>query len=148
MSNLESVSQQTLVSLIRNLYPDLVINLSLNGISLTGLSQQQKAQLIREQKLQGMTAGIMDLVIDLPDAQVLNLELKRPKGGSQSPDQLVIQAKLQALGHNYFLIRDIYDVFKLIAERTTTEFRKWQYGTFTNSPAFKLFPQVEHLYQL
>lgn len=148
MSNLESVSQQTLVSLIRNLYPDLVINLSLNGISLNGLSPQQKAQLIREQKLQGFTNGIMDLVIYLPDAQVLNFELKRPKGGSQSPDQLVIQAKLQALGHNYFLIRDIYDVFKLIAERTTTEFRRWQYGIFTNSPAFKLFPQVEHLYQL
>lgn len=148
MSNLESVSQKTLVSMIRNLYPDLVINLSLNGIPLDNLSQQQKAQLIREQKLQGFTNGIMDLVIYLPDAQVLNLELKRPKGNSQSLDQLAIQAKLEALGHNYFLIRDIYDVFKLIAERTTIEFRKSQYDLFTNSPAFKLFPQVEHLYQL
>jgi hypothetical protein len=130
------------------MYPDLVINLSLNGISLVGLSLQQKAQLIREQKLQGFTNGIMDLVIYLPDAQVLNLELKRPKGGSQSPDQLVIQAKLEALGHNYFLIRDIYDVFKLIAERTTITFRQSQLEQFANSPAFKLFPQVEHLYQL
>ncbi len=147
-SNLESVSQQTLVSMIRNLYPDLVINLSLNGIPLDNLSQQQKAQLIREQKLQGMTAGIMDLVIYLPDAQVLNIELKRPKGNSQSPDQLAIQAKLEALGHNYFLIRDIYEVFKLIAERTTPEFRKSQYGILTSSPNFHLFPQVEHLYQL
>ncbi len=148
MSNLESVSQATLVSMLRSMYPDLVINLSLNGISLNGLSPQQKAQLIREQKLQGFTNGIMDLVIYLPEAQVLNLELKRPKGGSQSPDQLAIQTKLQALGHNYFLIRDIYDVFKLIAERTTTEFRKSQYTQLINSPAFKLFPQVEHLYQL
>ena len=148
MSNLESVSQQTLVALIRNLYPDLVINLSLNGISLNGLSPQQKAQLIQTQRLQGFTNGIMDLVIYLPEAQVLNLELKRPKGGSQSPDQLAIQSKLEALGHNYFLIRDIYDVFKLIAERTTPEFRKSQLEQFANSPAFKLFPQVEHLYQL
>lgn len=148
MSNLESVSQATLVSMIRSMYPDLVINLSLNGISLTGLSQQQKAQLIREQKLQGFTNGIMDLVIYLPNSQVLNLELKRPRGGSQSSDQLVIQAKLEALGHNYFLIRDIYDVFKLIAERTTIAFRQSQLEQFANSPAFKLFPQVEHLYQL
>lgn len=148
MSNLESVSQQTLVSMIRSMYPDLVINLSLNGISLNGLSPQQKAQLIREQKLQGFTNGLPDLLIYLPNSQVLNLELKRPKGGSQSSDQLIIQAKLEALGHTYFLIRDIYDVFKLIAERTTIEFRKWQYGIFTNSPAFKLFPQVEPLYQL
>ena len=148
MSNLEATSQATLVAMIRSMYPDLIINLSLNGISLNGLSSQQKAQLIREQKLQGFTNGIMDLVIYLPDAQVLNLELKRPKGGSQSPDQSVIQAKLEALGHNYFLIRDIYDVFKLIAERTTTEFRQSQYTQLINSPAFKLFPQVEHLYQL
>ena len=148
MSNLESVSQATLVSMLRSMYPDLVINLSLNGISLNGLSPQQKAQLIREQKLQGFTNGLPDLLIYLPNAQVLNLELKRPKGGSQSPDQLIIQSKLEALGHNYFLIRDIYDVFKLIAERTTTEFRKSQYTQLINSPAFKLFPQVEHLYQL
>ena len=147
MSNLESVSQQTLVAMLRAMYPDLVINLSLNGISLVGLSLQQKAQLIREQKLQGFTNGIMDLVLYLPNAQVLNLELKRPRGGSQSSDQLVIQAKLEALGHNYFLIRDIYDVFKLIAERTTTEFRQSQYTQLINSSAFKLFPQVERLYQ-
>lgn len=148
MSNLESVSQQTLVSMLRSMYPDLVINLSLNGISLNGLSPQQKAQLIREQKLQGFTNGLPDLLIYLPEGKVLNLELKRPKGNSQSPDQLAIQAKLEALGHNYFLIRDIYDVFKLIAHNTTLEFRKWQYGILTNSPNFHLFPQVEHLYQL
>ena len=145
MSNLEAISQKTLVSLLRALYPDLVINLSLNGISLDGLTPKQKSQLIREQKLQGMEPGIMDLVIYLPDSQVLNLELKRPKGGSQSPDQLVIQHKLEALGHNYFLIRDIYDVFKLIAERTSVEFRKWQYGTFSNSKQQVPVP-VEQLY--
>ena len=145
MSNLESVSQKTLVSLIRSLYPDLVINLSLNGISLDGLSPKQKSQLIREQKLQGFTNGIMDLVIYLPDAQVLNLELKRPKGGSQSPDQLVIQHKLEALGHNYFLIRDIYEVFKLIAERTSIKFRKSQHTQFVNSKQQAPVP-VEQLY--
>lgn len=147
MSNLESISQQTLVSLIRNLYPDLLISLSMSGVSLNG-SVKQNAQTMKSLVAQGFVRGLPDLVIYLPDAQVLNLELKRPKGGSQSPDQLAIQAKLQALGHNYFLIRDIYDVFKLIAERTTTEFRQSQYTQLINSSAFKLFPQVEHLYQL
>ncbi len=143
----EETLQKTLVSMLRALYPDLLISLSMSGVSLNG-SVKQNAQTMKSLMTQGFVRGLPDLVIYLPEAQVLNLELKRPKGNSQSPDQLVIQAKLEALGHNYFLIRDIYDVFKLIAERTTTEFRKWQYGTFTNSPAFKLFPQVEHLYQL
>ena len=133
MSNLESVSQATLVAMIRALYPSLVINLSLNGISLDGLSPKQKAKLVREQKQQGLEPGIPDLQLLLPDAQVLNLELKRPIGGVQSPAQKDVQAKLEALGHNYFLIRDIYEVFKLISERTTVEFRKSQYLLYSNS---------------
>lgn len=143
----EETLQKTLISMLKALYPDLLISLSMSGVSLNG-SIKQNAQTMKSLVAQGFVRGLPDLVIYLPDAQVLNLELKRPRGNSQSPDQLAIQYKLEALGHNYFLIRDIYEVFKLIAERTTPEFRKWQYSTFTNSPAFKLFPQVEHLYQL
>lgn len=147
MPELESVLQATTISMLRAMYPDLVINLSLNGISLKGLNSQQRAQLIRECKSQGMEPGIPDLLIYLPNAQILNLEFKRT-GGKQSPDQVAIQAKLTKLNHNYYLVRSYEQVFQLIAERTTIEFRKWQYGMFSNSPAFKLFPQVEHLYNL
>ena len=148
MSNLESVSQATLVAMIRALYPSLVINLSLNGISLDGLSPKQKAKLVREQKQQGLEPGIPDLQLLLPNAQVLNLELKRPIGGVQSPAQKDIQAKLKALGHNYFLIRDIYEVFKLISERTTVEFRKSQYLLYSNSDTNTIIPpeQIESIY--
>ena len=148
LANLESVLQATTVSMLRSLYPDLVINLSLNGISLDGLTPQQKAQLIREAKSQGMETGIPDLLIYLPNAQILNLEFKRPKGGVQSPDQIAIQTKLSRLGHNYHLVRDYPSVFKLIAEHTSAEFRKSQLDIYITSSAFKVLPNATHLYFL
>lgn len=126
--NSESLLQQTTVAMIRTLYPDLVLNLSLNGISLNGLTPTQKSQVIRQAKLEGMENGIQDLSIYLPEAQILNLEFKRPKGGSQSPDQVAIQAKLTALGHNYYLVRTPVEVFKCISDHTPSEFREHQFN--------------------
>lgn len=121
--NSESILQQTCVSMIRTLYPDLVLNLSLNGISLNGLSSMQKAQVIAQAKREGMETGIQDLSVYLPDGVVLNLEFKRPKGGVQSTDQQLIESKLKALGHNYYLVRSVEEVFELIANNTLPDFR-------------------------
>lgn len=129
MTNSESLLQQTTVAMLRVLYPSLVLNLSLNGISLNGLSPTQRAQLIRQAKLEGMETGIQDLTIYLPNAVVLNLEFKRPKGGIQSEDQKLIESKLQALGHTYELVRSIPQVFDLIAIYTNSEFRREQFNT-------------------
>lgn len=125
--NSESILQQTCVSMLRTLYPDLVLNLSLNGISLNGLSATQKAQVIAQAKREGMEVGIMDLSVYLPEAQILNLEFKRPKGGVQSTDQQLIESKLKALGHNYYLVRSVEEVFKLIANNTLPDFRYTQF---------------------
>ena len=131
MSSSESTLQQTAVKMIRTFYPSLVLNLSLNGISLDGLSATQRAQLIRQAKLEGMETGIQDLTIYLPDSQVLNLEFKRPNGGTQSPDQKRIESKLISLGHNYELVRSAKEVFALIAEYTDPGFRRRQSTTLT-----------------
>ena len=73
MNQSESLIQSTTVSMLNLLYPDFVLNLSLNGISLAGLNPQQKAQLIRQAKLEGMEPGVQDLSIYLPESVVLNL---------------------------------------------------------------------------
>lgn len=122
----EATLQATLIQMLRTLYPNLVINLSLNGISLNGLSPAQKAILIRDAKQQGMEPGVPDLLIYLPDGKVLNLELKVAKG-KQSTEQVAIQAKLNALGHNYYIIKDVYEPFNLIAEHTSLEYRKFAF---------------------
>lgn len=125
----EAILQQTFVHMFRTLYPDLVLNLSLNGISLNGLSALNKAQLISQAKREGMETGMPDLSIYLPKGVILNLEFKRPKGGVQSEDQKLIEAKLKALGHNYHLVRSIEEVFELISLNTLADFR---YAQFDN----------------
>ena len=127
MSNSESILQMTAVSILRTLYPSLLPNLSLNGISLAGLSPKQKSQLIMQAKKEGLTTGIPDLLIYLPEAKVLNLEFKRPVGGVQSPDQVAVQQQLTNLGHNYYLIRSIDEVFTAIAEHTNPAFRALEF---------------------
>ena len=119
----EAILQQTFVHMFRTLYPDLILNLSLNGISLNGLSTLNKAQVISQAKREGMETGIQDLTIYLPEGKVLNLEFKRPNGGVQSEDQKKVEAKLLALGHNYHLVRTPYKVFDLIAQYTEPSYR-------------------------
>ena len=124
MSNSESILQMTVVSMLRTLYPSFLLNLSLNGISLAGLLPKQKSQLIMQAKREGLTTGTPDLLVYLPDGKVLNLEFKRPDGkGVQSDDQLVVQQQLTILGHNYYLINSIDQVFAAIAEHTSEAFR-------------------------
>ena len=124
MTSSESVLQMTAVAMLRTLYPSLLLNLSLNGISLKGLSSKQKSQLIMQAKREGLTTGIPDLLIYLPEGKVLNLEFKRPDGkGVQSSDQVEVQQQLTNLGHNYYLVSSIDQVFTAIAEHTDSAFR-------------------------
>ena len=118
----ESLIQSTTVSMLNLLYPEFVLNLSLNGIDLSALNPQQRAQLIRQAKLEGMEPGVQDLSIYLPESIVLNLEFKT-NIGKQSTDQEDIQDKLTKLGHNYHLVRTPYEVFDLIAQYTELTYR-------------------------
>ena len=132
MTSSESILQMTAVSMLRTIYPSLLLNLSLNGISLAGLSPKQKSQLIMQAKKEGMQVGIPDLLIYLPEAKVLNLEFKRPDGkGIQSSYQVEVQQQLTNLGHNYYLIRSVYEVFTAIAEHTSETFRKSEYTSLS-----------------
>ena len=120
----EAILQMTVVSMLRVIYPSLLLNLSLNGISLAGLSPKQKSQLIMQAKKEGMQVGIPDLLIYLPEGRVLNLEFKRPDGkGVQSDDQVAVQQQLTSLGHNYYLVSSVDHVFAAIAKHASPEFR-------------------------
>ena len=122
----EAIIQQTAVQMVRILYPDVLLSLSLSGIKLNG-SYIENAKTIKALVPQGFERGLPDLTIYLPEGKVLNLEFKRPNGGVQSEDQKKVEAKLLALGHNYHLVRSIEQVFDLISLNTTLEFRTSQY---------------------
>ena len=112
----EAILQQTLVSILKTLYPDYVINLSLSGISLNG-SAKDNAQTMYSIDQQGYSRGMPDLLLYLPNGKVLNMELKTDKG-KQSADQVDVQNRLTKLGHNYYIIRTVYEAFNAIAEHT------------------------------
>ena len=112
----EAILQQTLVSMLKQLYPDYVINLSLSGISLNG-SAKENAQTMYSMIQQGFERGMPDLLLYLPNGKVLNMELKTDKG-KQSADQVDVQNRLTKLGHNYYIIRTVYEAFNAIAEHT------------------------------
>lgn len=117
----EAIIQQTTVEMIRKLYPELLINLSLSGIKLNG-TYIENAKTMKALVPQGFERGLPDLSIYLPESIVLNLEFKT-NTGKQSPDQEDIQDKLTKLGHNYHLVRTPYEVFDLIAQYTELTYR-------------------------
>ena len=122
----EAILQQTLVSILKTLYPDYVINLSLSGISLNG-SAKENAQTMYSLQAQGFSRGMPDLLLYLPNGKVLNMELKTDKG-KQSADQVDVQNRLTKLGHNYYIIRTVYEAFNAIAEHTEIYDRQLQFN--------------------
>ena len=122
----ESTLQITLISMLRTLYSDYVINLSLNGISIPS-DIKTKTLIINQMKKEGMEKGMPDLLLYLPNGKVLNMELKTDKG-KQSPDQVDVQNRLTKLGHNYYIIRTVYEAFNAIAEHTEPSDRQLQFN--------------------
>ena len=122
----ESTLQITLISMLRTLYSDYVINLSLNGISIP-TDIKTKTLIINQMKKEGMEKGIPDLLLYLPNGKVLNMELKTDKG-KQSADQVDVQNRLTKLGHNYYIIRTVYEAFNAIAEHTELSDRQLQFN--------------------
>ena len=122
----ESTLQITLISMLRTLYSDYVINLSLNGISIP-TDIKTKTLIINQMKKEGMEKGMPDLLLYLPNGKVLNMELKTDKG-KQSADQVDVQNRLTKLGHNYYIIRTVYEAFNAIAEHTELSDRQLQFN--------------------
>lgn len=55
-------------------------------------------------KLQGVTAGVSDLVVLLPKGQAVFVELKSPDGsGRQSPAQRDFEDIVRSMGYDYYI---------------------------------------------
>jgi len=123
----EAQLQQIIVMFIKTYYPQLVINLSLSGINLSGLSSKQIGVLFKDLVKQGFRKGIPDLLIYLPEGKVLNLELKKPSGGVQSEHQKEIESELKQLGHTYELVTSKEQVKQLLIEHMLEKDRLLSY---------------------
>lgn len=55
-------------------------------------------------KMQGVMAGVSDLILLLPERKVYFIELKNPNGkGRQSPHQRDFEQEVRAMGHEYLI---------------------------------------------
>lgn len=64
-------------------------------------------------------AGVPDRIILLPGGGIIFVELKRPKGGRQSPMQKWWKRRLIDLGHEHWVVHnydDLKDIERYIAE--------------------------------
>lgn len=63
--------------------------------------------------------GVPDRIILLPGGGILFAEIKRPKGGRESPMQKWWKRRLTDLGHEHWIVRnynDLQDIERYIAE--------------------------------
>jgi hypothetical protein len=56
----------------------------------------------------GLRPGVSDVVVVLPEGRSVFLEVKAP-GGKQSPRQQQFQERVDALGHQYYIVRSVED---------------------------------------
>ncbi len=136
----ESTLQSTIVSIFKDFYPDLIIESSLNGIPLNGLSAKQKTLIIGQLKAEGMLVGTTDIKVFLFNGVSLHIELKRPsitEGKGQSQEQIAYQTKIESLGHKYYLINNVDSFFTVINKYLDKEYRLKLYnaqnGLFDNN---------------
>jgi hypothetical protein len=64
-------------------------------------------------KREGVLAGVADLVVLLPKAKTIFLEVKAPKK-YQQPTQKEFERKVKELGHDYYVVRSIEDVQEIL----------------------------------
>jgi len=124
MSISENTLQRTIVQTFKEFYSPLLIETSLNGISLKGLSPDKKGIIIADAYKQGMLKGSSDLKVYLTNMKVLHIELKRPSvRNGQSPDQKQLQKDLEAIGHKYYLCNSSQCFFKAVNTNLDLEYR-------------------------
>ena len=108
----EAILQQICVGYLKDKYPDIIYNVSLSGIKLSG---NTKYQVINTMKAQGWVTGIPDVTLHLPNSVTLCLELKTIKG-RQSEEQKVIENRLTKLGHTYLIVRTLDDLKEIMTK--------------------------------
>jgi hypothetical protein len=99
--NAEARRQAAIVEYVRYVAPQIVIFHVPNG----GLRSKAEAARL---KWTGVLAGVLDLVLILPNARCAFWETKTPNG-RLSDDQRAIIRRLTELGHSWAIVRSIDD---------------------------------------
>jgi hypothetical protein len=66
----------------------------------------------------GVLSGVSDMILILPNKQLIFMELKTEKG-KQSEKQIEFQQRVELLGFEYWLIRSLEDFKSKVYEKTS-----------------------------
>lgn len=95
-----------------------------------------------EQRQAHSMAGMADLLIFLPGMLVLHIEFKSDKG-KQSQAQKRWQSELEAIGHKYYVVREVERLVEILAEHGIGKY-KWSLdGTIVLDPRGTCDPEHE-----
>ena len=85
-----------------------------NGAVLGG-NKRQRAIQVNSLKADGMQVGFPDLLVYGGGRRLGHLEVKC-EGQKQSENQIKVQARIEAMGHKYAVVRSIADVDETLSE--------------------------------
>lgn len=105
--NAEAREQAAIVQFVRTVASEVIIFSVPNG----GLRSKSEAARL---KWTGVLAGVLDLVILLPNARCALWEIKT-RSGRLSADQDAFIARLEKLGHSWAVVRSIDDARRELA---------------------------------
>jgi len=113
----EKTLSNTILATANKLYNPIIFVESMNGINLTKLSKQAKAEIVNM-----MVKGHEDITCYLPENKTLHIELKLPTNYQQQ-NQKDYQKRLESLGHKYFVCKSYESFFEVVNSELSLEYR-------------------------
>ena len=105
---LEAKHQQDIILYMNKHYINTHIIFSVpNEIPYT-LTKKIMMEILSRLTQNGLLKGASDLVILCPDKRYITVEIKRSTG-SQRPEQIIFQKRVESINGDYFVIRSLED---------------------------------------
>lgn len=106
----EDLLQQVLVMWFRNNWKDY--DMLLFSVPNGGKRDGREMNFL---KSTGLTPGVSDLILSVNPT--IYIELKKFKGGIQSPNQKKFQRQMESVGNEYYIENTLYGSMKIIREK-------------------------------
>lgn len=98
----EHVEQSQFVAWFRSAYPGFLIFAIPNG-------EYRAMTVAKRLKAEGVTPGVPDMLVLMPKARAVFIEMKRQKGGVLSANQKEVIAKIESLGFDVLVCKGALD---------------------------------------
>lgn len=110
---LEAKIQQEIVLFMNKNYFKTHIIFSVPNEIPYALPPKIMAEILGKLQQNGLLKGASDLVILCPDKRYITVEVKTSTG-TQSPEQIIFQKRVESINGDYFLVRSLKDFINQI----------------------------------